>query len=457
MTHLGQLLREPQKVIFDLGNLVNDVYTGSFTARLTAVYYLPSLFVAVQPANEILPITARKAARNQPSHFHLPSERAIVTPRFPANAIRAVVSISASGNGDEEFWYTNVPSAYTQTFSDSPLGGHGPFREIQVLVDGSPAGFVWPFTNIYTGGIVPSLWRPVVAPCTYDLPEYEIDISPFLPLLLNGSAHTVELAVVTYDPDTNSVSRRLGNDWLVSGRIHVWTDPSPDWETVGTFTSVGSAAPARFSYAPVLAAGNASLSVHLAASRDIFVSSDIATSAGTVTRTWSQALSYSSHTTISNGGNTQVLNTTSSILESAGSFGSRAFRYGPLALHTTFTPGQKSFGISADLQLEHSVKSDGRWTDGIRAGEAGLMATKLKGTASWVSDAGGRGRTEQAWAEARQLRVSCGVANYGRKVVAADDKVVRDYGIVNNVLTGEDDPGAARELGRLLDRFRRTP
>lgn len=456
MTHLSQLLREPQKVIFDLGNLVNDVYTGSFTARLTAVYYLPSLFSAVQPANEILPITARRAVRNQPSHFRLPFERALVTPRFPANAIRAVVSISASGNADEEFWYTNVPSAYTQTFPDSPLPGHGPFREIQVLVDGAPAGFVWPFTNIYTGGIVPSLWRPVVAPYTYDLPEYEIDISPFLPLLLNGSAHTVELAVVTYDPDTNSVRRRLGNDWLVSGRIHVWTDPRPDWETTGSFISASSAFP-RFSYAPVLAAGNTSLSVHLAASRDIFVSSDIITSTGIVTRTWIQALSYSSHTTISNGGNTQALNTTTSVLESAGSFGSRAFQYGPLALHTTFTPGQKSFGISADLQLEHNAKSEGKWTDGIRAREAGLMATRLRGTASWVSNSGGRGRTEQGWAEVRQMGDSCGVADYGRKMVAANDRVVRDYQIINDVLVGEDDPEAARELGRLLNGSRRSP
>ncbi|KAF8536727.1 peptide N-acetyl-beta-D-glucosaminyl asparaginase amidase A-domain-containing protein [Trichophaea hybrida] len=453
MTHLSTLLRQPQKLIFDLGNLVNDVYTGSFNATLTAIYYSPYIFTAVRPANQILPITAQKSTQNQPSHFHLPSERAIATPRFPANTIRAVVSISASGNQDEEFWYTNVPTEYTHTFP-TPLLGHGPFREIQVLVDGNPVGFVWPFATIFTGGIVPSLWRPIVAPTAFDLPEYEIDITPFLPLLLNGTTHTIELAVFTYDSTTGSVSRSLGTDWLVTGRIHVWTDANANWKTTGTLPQV-QIPPPSFTFTPTFesdgAGGNSSFSISLTASRNIHATSSIITSTGIITTTWLQGLSYNSQLHYRDGGNTVALTTWTTGSESTVRYGSQSYHYSPFVLNTAFIPRLNTFEIKADIQLGYNTRFHGKWTDGIALGDSGLMTTRLKGTADWVSNVGGNGTTQQTWAEVKQLRDSQSVGSYGRRVVAVGGKVVKDWKTANNAVGGKDDPEVAGEVGKLLE------
>ena len=76
------------------------------------------------------------------------------------NAIRALLDVYASGHECEEFWYTNVPDADNLTKLTGSCGG-GPHREVEVMIDGTPAGAALPFPTIYSGGIVPQLWRPV--------------------------------------------------------------------------------------------------------------------------------------------------------------------------------------------------------------------------------------------------------------------------------------------------------
>lgn len=104
MTRYSALLKEPQQIIFDLGNLVNDIYTGPFIVTLTATYYSPPLVNPVDPADRIFPISQRLGGTHQPSQFSLPSQSAISSIQLPQNAIRAVVGITSSGNGQEEFW-----------------------------------------------------------------------------------------------------------------------------------------------------------------------------------------------------------------------------------------------------------------------------------------------------------------------------------------------------------------
>lgn len=65
-----------------------------------------------------------------------------------------------------------MPTSYTNTWSavGTTLHGYSSFREIQVLIDGVLAGVAWPFATVFTGGIVPALWRPLVSITAYDLP-----------------------------------------------------------------------------------------------------------------------------------------------------------------------------------------------------------------------------------------------------------------------------------------------
>ena len=71
--------------------------------------------------------------------------------------------------------------------TDTTLYGYSPFREVQVYIDGQLAGVSWPFPVIFTGGVVPGLWRPIVGIDTFDLREHEIDIAFVLPCQLSST------------------------------------------------------------------------------------------------------------------------------------------------------------------------------------------------------------------------------------------------------------------------------
>lgn len=155
MSHYLSLWKQPQTLIFDLGNIVNDIYTGPFNTTLTATF-----FTAPQsnsPADIIVPVSARKSASGGASSFQVPDVRAINNFTLPQNLKRAVFSISACGQMDEEFWWSNVPDSTTASFRNNTLLGHSPFREVQLLIDGQIAGVAWPFPVIFTGGVVPGM------------------------------------------------------------------------------------------------------------------------------------------------------------------------------------------------------------------------------------------------------------------------------------------------------------
>lgn len=147
------LWRQPQKIIFDLGNNIDDTYTGPFNTTLTATFFSePS---KSKPADVILPLSAKRSPQGQSSAWNLPEARATDTFTIPQNVRKAVFSLSAVGQANEEFWWSNVPSSTTQTFANNTLFGYSPFREVQLLIDGELAGVSWPFPVIFTGGVVP--------------------------------------------------------------------------------------------------------------------------------------------------------------------------------------------------------------------------------------------------------------------------------------------------------------
>ena len=159
--------------IFDLGNQITDKYTGAFSVRLAAVF---SQEGKTKTADMIMPISAGKSESISPSAFSLPSDNAIILYRFPPSVSRAIVSISACGQSTEEFWWSDVFSSDTEMFNNTvnQLNGYSPFREIQLYIDGALAGVVWPFPIIFTGGVAPGLWRPIVGIDAFDLREPEI-------------------------------------------------------------------------------------------------------------------------------------------------------------------------------------------------------------------------------------------------------------------------------------------
>ena len=152
MQQYDVLWKEPQKIIFDLGNLIDSTYTGIYNTTLTATFFtIPD---SPPVADSILPISAMQSAENMGSAFEIPAQTASVAYTLPQNIERAVVSLEACGQATEEFWYTNVFSSEEDTFASTAgsFYGNSPWREVQLLIDGQLAGVSFPFPIIFTGG-----------------------------------------------------------------------------------------------------------------------------------------------------------------------------------------------------------------------------------------------------------------------------------------------------------------
>ncbi|KAF3922751.1 hypothetical protein ABW21_db0208347 [Orbilia brochopaga] len=223
LTQFSTLLRQSGSLIFDLGNIVNDVLTGTFAVTLTAHYFKLEVPLQYKPADVVVPVSKMQGSSGQPSHFVLPDDTTASTISVPSNVKKAVLSVIASGNSNEEFWYTNVPDNLVNTFPDTALLGHSSYREVQVFVDGVMVEAIMPTPAIYTGGINPGLWKPIVCPYAYDLWEAEIDITPWV---AGKSNATVEFQVQGLHNVGNNleVGGSIGQNWFVSARTFFWTN-----------------------------------------------------------------------------------------------------------------------------------------------------------------------------------------------------------------------------------------
>jgi hypothetical protein len=298
VTFFDVLLRKEQKIIFDLGNLVDGkLYTGAWNVTLEALYFDDDYGRTFEPAHQVYALSNMTSGVNKPSVFSLPGDGGMTTVTLPRNVKSAVVSLLASGNGAEEFWWGNVPSEYVKTFpeNEDPLPGYSPFREVQLLVDGQLAGVSWPFPILFTGGVDPGAWRPVVGIDSFDLSSFEIDVTPWLSLLCDGKPHTFQFKVVGYDSSLPGNIGPVGDNWYVTGSLWVWLDATVNQTVAGSVMS--EITTPTFSLIPKLGAvttvngtsTNSSLHFDLKAQRSLRISASI----GTRTAVWSQNLTLS--------------------------------------------------------------------------------------------------------------------------------------------------------------------
>lgn len=414
MSSLIALFRQSQKIIFDLGNLVDDTYTGSWHTTLTATYFTAE--DSLEPADTIVPVSARRSPANRPSHFTVPESRAVEALTIPQNARKAVFSISACGQTAEEFWWSNVLSSDTQAFgNDNTLYGHSPFRELQLLIDGQLAGVAWPFPVIFTGGVVPGFWRPIVGIDAFDLPEDEIDVTPFLPLLTDGKDHEFEIRVVGIDDDGNGhgdITQTIESNWVVTGKLFLWLDTNTSRIT-GSSPSMHSPRPTISVFSKTTRTLDntiVSLDYAVQVSRLLHISSTLQTSRGVEKVTWTQNLAYSNHGTLTNNGSDQIVRqNTSGLNTSPASTYSKLVAY-PLWVASSYNvPSDGGLTIDATMRRGKNVEQIGElashntWKAVAPRSSTfrGSRITNLQnGTASYISvpalkKSYGSGSTEQ--------------------------------------------------------------
>lgn len=308
------LWKQPQTVIMDLPNALDETLTGTYNTTVTASFF--NAPQALTPADTIIPISARQTNNgSRASVFTIPGSTPAsnIIPNFPRNAARAVFSVSATGQGDEEFWWSNVLESNTQTYnaSNATLLGFSAFREVQVLIDGQLAGVQWPFPVIFTGGVVPSFWSPMVGVDAFDLKEGEIDITPWLGVLCDGSSHNFTINVVGLNDDGGSsatLSSGVNLNWKVTGKIFVWLATS-DTTTTGAAPIISGANPIILvsqSLTKNSTGFNDTLTYTTSVSRRLSITGSIATSSGTSTVSWTQELTHTDNGMLSNQGANQL-------------------------------------------------------------------------------------------------------------------------------------------------------
>ncbi|OEL15810.1 Peptide-N4-(N-acetyl-beta-glucosaminyl)asparagine amidase A [Dichanthelium oligosanthes] len=239
--HSAQLRSPPGGVLsVMLENLVNDQYTGVYNVSVSLEFHgapaylfdagssagagavdsnpptptLPQSYF--QPADLILPIS--EATGNSSGFWFRiqnssDSRSKLVT--IPSNTYRAVLEVFVSPHSNDEFWYSNPPDLYIRENNLTTARGNAAYREVVVSVDRHCAGSFVPFPVIYTGGINPLFWQPVAALGAFDLPTYDVELTPFLGLLVDGKAHEIALSVV------DGIA-----EWLVDANLHLWLDPA---------------------------------------------------------------------------------------------------------------------------------------------------------------------------------------------------------------------------------------
>ncbi|KAJ5032819.1 uncharacterized protein L3040_009411 [Drepanopeziza brunnea f. sp. 'multigermtubi'] len=316
MSHMMAMWKTSQKVIFDLPNQTTDTLTGTYITTLTATFFTAKQ--AIDPADIIIPISAERGYDSQPSAFTLssgPGSSTVPAGSIPRNVNKAIVTVAATGQGDEEFWWQNSLSSAVTTYNSSggTLFGNSSFREVQLMIDGQMAGVVWPYPVIFTGGLVPAFWSPMVGTQAFDLAEGEIDVSPWLGMLCNGEAHTFDMRVVGLADDagkTAVLSEGVGSNWIVSGKIFIWTDSDESSITSGPKPTIEGSSP-EISVSQAVTqdsnGGNDTLVYSTSVHRTLTVTSNVKTAEYPNGRNmvWTQILSHNTNNSFSSQGNNQ--------------------------------------------------------------------------------------------------------------------------------------------------------
>jgi hypothetical protein len=120
------------------------------------------------------------------------------------------------------------------------------------------------------------------------LPTYYVDLTPFVPLLADGSTHNISLDVASAE-----ANHTINGNWFVSANLQVVTDKS-DAPTTGKITSYEVEPYAKSTTTG--STGNGEVNVTVSATRKVHIEADIFSGSGKKSHVvWSQDLSFSNN------------------------------------------------------------------------------------------------------------------------------------------------------------------
>lgn len=265
VTIYSSLFKEEGNLLVQLDNLVTPKLIGAFNVTINALFFndlegseetqghfggknfsLPS----------IVPLTSSRIGGHVPPIVYYPDSPLsnIELPTINYNTTKVALLLTTSGNAAEEFWFSNIVDQYKDYFlsHDRHFYGHGSCRVINVYVNGIRVHSTNPKPYVFTGGVAPTLWNPIVSTGSFDLVPYFIDLSPILPLLWESPASLLDIEITNcIDDDEKSVVKSgIGSNWITSASLAVWEDEAID-DSFGTLESAdNSTAVKSFAIAP---------------------------------------------------------------------------------------------------------------------------------------------------------------------------------------------------------------
>ncbi|MFF1676888.1 peptide-N4-asparagine amidase [Streptomyces sp. NPDC058256] len=280
VTRYSDTLRTEQPVEMLIGNVVNDTYTGIIDVKVTLTFYAAER-------------TAKKAEAATPDSVLALQDGALTAPRN-SERIVAEVYATGSGGGCEEYWYLTVPDPAPY----SCKADNGPYREVQIKVDGQLAGIAEPFPTVWTGGWSnPFLWYVIPGPRVFDIKPIEYDLTPFAGLLNDGRPHRIDVSVVGVPEGQTG--------WSTPVNVLVWQDAKSE-HVSGVLTEVKAGTLANSStYAP-----GSEHRLDTAGSHRLTVAGYVDTSHGRVKTTVTRKLANTSVHRWTDGENTDGLKAT---------------------------------------------------------------------------------------------------------------------------------------------------
>jgi hypothetical protein len=193
LTDYSALFAEQHSGRAVLGNVVDDTYTGVIYGSASLLFYPLAPTVPDHPPRPDLVLPMSASADGATADLVTADDQLAVTfDDLPRNIERVFLDVFAQSQHNDEFWFFNLPDDIADTFYDGP---HTAFREVEVSIDGQPAGVAPVYPWIYTGGADPLLWRPIPGVQTLAFEPYRVDLTPFAGVLDDGQSHTIALSV----------------------------------------------------------------------------------------------------------------------------------------------------------------------------------------------------------------------------------------------------------------------
>jgi hypothetical protein len=295
LTDYTPLLTAAQPGEVDLGNLVNNEYTGVISGTATLSFYsVPAGGAAPVAADAVYPYPdAPGGAVDLDSTTSVLSQ----TYTFPTNIESAYLDVFAQSQNDDEFWWSCAPDDVAGELEDC---GNTAFRETEITIDGTPAGVAPVYPWIYTGGIDPNLWLPIPGVQTLNFLPYRVDLTPFAATLSNGQPHTVGLSVYNAD-----------DYFAVTATLLVYEDHGSATVTgATTLNTLGSGPnPVVKENINVDSSGVPVGTILVTSDRQFTLSGYVNTSHGKVTTTLNQTVDFSNFQDYTDSANLYVQNT----------------------------------------------------------------------------------------------------------------------------------------------------